>query len=387
MASKTNCTINGKKYYKISRKVGMKKNKTGVWISDRKTFYGSSKKEAEEKYREYMDQKSQKTSPLESMCLGEAIDSWVTNFFNNCELADSSKCLYHGAYVKHFQDSDLCKMTLPEVTAYHLQTFYNENAGEMTMSAIKALHKFLGAFYKHVELTTAGACHDITRPVKIPKTAKPKCEIKKIDTWNDEDLQKVIDALKGTTLRFLVILAANTGLRISEIRALQYSDIDENGILLIDKQLTEINYNGKRGARISDTKSACSNRTIPLPPEIMKELALHKQIHRAEMKRNEYITDTIFTTDRGGYYYRSSLSKRLRKIYNQVGVPAHPFHSFRKTYLTNLRRAGVDLESACRLAGHSSVNITAQYYIGIDDEAKREANSNILKYSFREEVG
>lgn len=255
------------------------------------------------------------------------------------------------------------------------------------MSAIKALHKFLGAFYKHVELTTAGACHDITRPVKIPKTAKPKCEIKQIDTWNDEDLQKVIDALKGTTLRFLVILAVNTGLRISEIRALTYRDIDENGILTVNKQVTEINYNGKRGVRISDTKSACSNRTIPLPPEILKELALHKQIHRAEMKRNGYITDTIFTTDRGGYYYRSSMSKRLRKIYKQVGVPAHPFHSFRKTYLTNLRRAGVDLESACRLAGHSSVNITAQYYIGIDDEAKREANSNILKYSFREEVG
>ena len=56
MAKKTNCTINGRKYYKISRKVGMKLNKNGIWVDDRKTFYGASKSEAEEKYDTYMKQ-------------------------------------------------------------------------------------------------------------------------------------------------------------------------------------------------------------------------------------------------------------------------------------------------------------------------------------------
>ena len=386
MASKTNCIINGKRYYKISRKVGMKKNKKGLWVDDRKTFYGSSKKEAEAKYREYMDHKA-KSHSLENVTLGAAIDSWVTNFFNNCSLADSTKMVYHNAYKNHFQNSDLCARHLQDVTAYDLQVFYNENIDKVSLSSLRALEKFLRHFYKHVELTTAGICHDITRPVQIPKSAKPKCEIKHIDTWSDNDLRKVIDSLQGTTLRFLVVLAVNTGLRISEIRALEYSDIDENGILTVNKQLSEINYNGKSGLRISDTKSACSNRTIPLPPEIMRELEDHKRLHRAEMKRNGYVTNVIFTSDTGHYYWKSMIYDALYKVYDRIGVERHPFHSFRETYLTNLRRAGVDLESASRLAGHSNVNVTAQYYIGVDDETKRKAAASILQFSIKENIG
>lgn len=59
MASKTNCTKNGKEYYRISKVVGHKINAAGNEVPVRKEFYGESKKEAEEKYREYMAKKSQ----------------------------------------------------------------------------------------------------------------------------------------------------------------------------------------------------------------------------------------------------------------------------------------------------------------------------------------
>ena len=57
MAKKTNCVINGKEYFRIYRKVGKKKNKDGLWVDDRKAFYGSCKSEAEAKYNEYMRKK------------------------------------------------------------------------------------------------------------------------------------------------------------------------------------------------------------------------------------------------------------------------------------------------------------------------------------------
>ncbi len=40
MASKTNCIINGKAYYRIRRKIGVKLNKQGLWVDDIKHFYG-----------------------------------------------------------------------------------------------------------------------------------------------------------------------------------------------------------------------------------------------------------------------------------------------------------------------------------------------------------
>ena len=75
MARKTNCTINGKDYYRIYRKVGMKVNKDGIWVDDRKAFYGSSKKEAEQQYQEYMKRKESGLNG--SMCLGQHIDEYI----------------------------------------------------------------------------------------------------------------------------------------------------------------------------------------------------------------------------------------------------------------------------------------------------------------------
>lgn len=401
MAKKTNWTdARGKKRFKIQRKVGTKINENGIEVSEYKTFYGSSKSEAEEKFRKYLEERSQeearrereeeeqkqkaeylKLHPYGDLKLHEVIDQWIVLYFNSYNLADSTKKLYTDAYNKHFKDSDLARMRFEDVTASHLQIFYNNS--DAPYSQLRALHKFLGNFYRHVELTHSEAYRDITRPVRLPANRKPKSEIKNVDTWKDEDLQKVIDVLEGTTLRFLVILAANTGLRVSELRALNYSDIDENGILTVNKQVTEITYNGKKGIRISDTKTECSNRAIPLPDEIMEELRIHKRLHRKEMKLNGYVTDIIFSSCNGNYLYKGTLDRALKKVYKSVGVPEHPFHSFRKTYLTNLRRAGVDLESASKLAGHSSIDVTAKHYIGIDNEMKRAANSSILQFTMK----
>ena len=76
MAKKTNCTINGKEYYRIYRKVGMKLNKLGIWVDDRKAFYGSCKREAEEQYQEYM-QRKKAAYPMKSRSLG----NWQTAIF------------------------------------------------------------------------------------------------------------------------------------------------------------------------------------------------------------------------------------------------------------------------------------------------------------------
>ena len=80
MAKKTNCTINGKEYYRIYRKVGMKVNKMGIWVDDRKAFYGSCKREAEEAYQEYMERKKSGQS-VNTACLGQLIDRYIDAVF------------------------------------------------------------------------------------------------------------------------------------------------------------------------------------------------------------------------------------------------------------------------------------------------------------------
>lgn len=405
MAKKTNFTDkNGNSYFRISRTIGTKINENGVSVPVKKQFYGSCKREAEEKFETFMrsqeeaaaeeqrkeearkkEEAERKLHPYGNKTLAEVIDRWIEQFFNHTDLADATKQLYVDSYNRYFRESQVALMPFESVTAGHLQDWFND-AG-IKYGALKAVHKLIGHFYRHIEVTSYGAYHDIARPVRLPKNNKPKGLIKHVDVWDDSDLQTLIEGLEGTMLRFMVILAAFAGLRSGELRALHFSDISEDGILTVNKQVTEVNYGGKSGIRISDTKTESSVRQVPLPPELMHELEVHRKLHRNMMRRKHFVTDIMFPSTKGDYLYKGTLRLMLKNECESLGIPFHPFHSFRKTYLTNQSRAGTPLETTSKLAGHSRVDVTAQYYINVDNERKLAANSNILKLVLKDDDG
>lgn len=379
MAKKTNCTIGGKEYYKTCRVVGKRINDKGKWVPIRKSFYGSCQKEAEQKYRDYMERQRQKKEV--DICTGELIDKWIDTIFKPSKLANSTKVKYISAYNKIFRYSSVAGKSLHDLTAIDIQTLYN-NCG-CNYATIRALHNLLRRFFKYVELNNLG--YDITGSVTVPTTKKSIDHGLEVDVWNDEDLKKVIDALKGTTLRLLVVMAVNTGARFSELLALTYDDV-KDGILSITKQQSEISPIGDEKVKIhiTSTKTISSKRLIPLTDAVMKEIAKHRVLHCKEMSLNGYQTNYIFTTGKGTLYYKRNIIRSLKRLYKRIGVPYHKFHSFRHTFGTNLSRAGVPIEETAKLMGHSSIEITAKYYINIDAKRKREALEKIIKYSLEE---
>lgn len=383
MAKVYNCERNGKEYYRINRKVGEQVNSEGKIVPIKKVFYGDGKKDAEDKYKAYMEQlklqeeEAKLVSDLNKP-LYQVIDHWIEVFFNNCDLAESTKELYVNNYTLHFRDTELASRRLADVTALMIQEFYNKS--DLKNSNLKAIHKLLIRFYNYCELNAI--CGNIVRPVKVPKkdTADKLHGVHEIDVWDDADLKKVIKALSGTTLRFLVVLAVNSGARISELLALTYNDIDGNK-LTINKQTTEIAYGGRSGVRLSDTKTACSNRVLYLSDEVVKEFEKHRMIHRKEMIENGYMTNIIFSSSTGNYRFKSEVTRSLKRLYKRIGVPQHTFHSFRHTFGTNLSRAGVPIERTSKLMGHSGVDVTSQYYINIGQAEKLDAVEKIVRFS------
>lgn len=315
------------------------------------------------------------------ICTGELIDKWIDTIFKPSKLANSTKVKYISAYNKIFRYSSVAGKSLHDLTAIDIQTLYN-NCG-CNYATIRALHNLLRRFFKYVELNNLG--YDITGSVTVPTTKKSIDHGLEVDVWNDEDLKKVIDALKGTTLRLLVVMAVNTGARFSELLALTYDDV-KDGILSITKQQSEISPIGDEKVKIhiTSTKTISSKRLIPLTDAVMKEIAKHRVLHCKEMSLNGYQTNYIFTTGKGTLYYKRNIIRSLKRLYKRIGVPYHKFHSFRHTFGTNLSRAGVPIEETAKLMGHSSIEITAKYYINIDAKRKREALEKIIKYSLEE---
>lgn len=391
MASKTNCVINGTPYYRIRKTVGKRLNEAGHEVDIVRAFYGKNKKEAEDKYEEFMNRKALNLDNSKQY-FGIMADRWIKAFLlNGNDLKNNTIRLYVGAWNNYMRPSEIYTMPLNEVSSGKIQTLFNTLAKEgCPISQIKAVKKTLNRFYKYL-VNNGYVPYDFTNTITVPKQIKT--ETKEVIVWSDEELSRILNGLEGAKngfrLRFFIILATYTGLRISELRGLKYEDIErtDNGYILnVKRQITvHENFNEEGTARftneITTLKSSNSYRTIPLNSIVMKELKIHRNWHLGEQMKNGYRSDFIFTTESGTYYELSNINRALDRYYKSIGLnnidsktgKRKGCHTYRRTFGTNLAKKGVPITTLCKLMGHSDISITAKYYIGISEEEKRKA--------------
>lgn len=166
-----------------------------------------------------------------------------------------------------------------------------------------------------------------------------------------------------------VYLCLYTGLRIGELCALKWSDIDlENEILSVNKtmqriQNTDNNTNSKTKIIIEVPKSDTSIREIPLSKHIINLLNKYKPINRS----NSY-----FLTGNMSYIEPRTLQNKYKKYLDKSGVENINFHALRHTFATRAIESGMDVKSVSEILGHSTVKMTLEKYVHITMEQKRK---------------
>lgn len=361
MATKTNTKINGRDYFRISRTIDGK----------RKYFYGTSKKNAELKYREYLEElagikESKKT--FDTATFNDRAGEFINNaLMVSQKYAEGTKARYESGYRCHVQGSKLDNMIVGYITPSDIQKFYNSL--DVSQQTLKNIHKFMSAFNKW--LIRNNYASDFLSAVELPKKEIAKRQ-DGIVTWSEEEVVLILRSLGHSVsfrLFFLVYVLLYTGMRISEALSLRYSDI-ENNIIHVQRQyyLNEIKppkYN--------------SVRDIPAHDELLSALKKHKAWHEKEMKRNGYKTDYIFTTSAGNLYSASSVRKQLVKFCSDNNIPYKHIHAYRATFCTQMCRCGVPLEVTSALMGHKNLEVTAAHYALVKQDTKEEAITS-LKY-------
>ena len=306
MANKTNVTINGVEYYRIRKTVGRKLNDAGKEIPIVKTFYGKNKREAEQKFAEFMNNKAMNIDNSKQF-FGILADHWLYDFLANDEsISNNTIRLYISTWNKYIKPSEIYHLPLEEISAGTIQRLYNKlSKTGCPNSALHTINKVMSRFYKHlVHQRLAPA--DFTSTLKVPKLKVE--EERHVITWTDDELYTILHsfekAQKGFRLRFLVVLATYTGLRISELLGVRYENIvktDKGYVLKVRQQVSNIttyNSDGSKSTRLGlkSLKSRRSYRTIPLNDIVMDELRIHRAWHREEAFRKQYELDFIFTT-------------------------------------------------------------------------------------------
>lgn len=195
--------------------------------------------------------------------------------------------------------------------------------------------------------------------------SSPKCRSKEIQIFSHEEMRKIRRAAMTSDSEDLgILLALYTGMRIGELCALKWENIDlKNRVIHVDKTLQRIKDPGKERktfVAITEPKSESSVRDIPVPTFMLNR-----------MSSMQGDSDCYFLTGKIKYLETRTYQYRYKRFLKKAGVQYKNFHVLRHTFATECIRLGVDVKTVSELLGHSSVKITLERYVHTDMETKR----------------
>ena len=276
------------------------------------------------------------------------------------QLKESSYAEYvqviHGHLMPYFQGLKSSQLTNDRVNQFvkdKLQSGRLDGKGGLSAKRVRDILAVLLQAIQYGEKKGAivGFDYDITRP-KVQSTQMP--------VLTAQEQNSLLDYAK-TNLdhkKLGIIIALYTGVRLGELCALQWSDINFNeGILSITKTLQRIkntapNSTTKTKMVIDTPKSKKSTRPIPLPTYL---LCLLKQLQQSnEMYvlsgKIKYVDPRV---------YQDNFKEYLKK----ADVPENTIHALRHTFATNAVARGFDVKNLSEILGHSSVRFTLEKYV------------------------
>ncbi len=196
---------------------------------------------------------------------------------------------------------------------------------------------------------------------------------KEIEIFEKSHQVKLINHLQSAidNRNFGILLTIHTGLRIGELCALKWSDINfDTQLLHINKTMIRT-YTKEDGSKLHITppKTRSSIRFIPLNKWIMQYAVL------LGGDDNEYII-----TGRKQHIEPNKYRTFYNALLEKLELPHLKFHALRHTFATRCIECGCDYKSLSQLLGHSNVAITMSMYVRPQLELKRKCVELLADY-------
>ena len=204
------------------------------------------------------------------------------------------------------------------------------------------------------------------------KLKRPKSIEKQVDCFTVLEQKKIENAVLNSKKgkMFGIVLCLYTGLRIGELLALTWSDIDfDKGLLVVSKTCHDGKINGAHSRIIDTPKTAHSRRIIPLPKQILPLLKNLKKRSTCE-----YII-----ADGNKPVFVRSYQRTFELLLNKLKIPHKGFHSLRHTFATRALECGMDVKTLSELLGHKNATITLNRYAHSMLEHKAEMMNRLGK--------
>lgn len=155
------------------------------------------------------------------------------------------------------------------------------------------------------------------------------------------------------------------------------------------KQQLDVNPKTKEQYIREETKTASSQRIIPLDPRLVDVINDYKKLQNEWRKSSDWkplagLEDLVFTSSSGKPIRHQSDNKHWRKMLEENGIPYMQQHTMRHLAISLMVSNGQPIEIVRAVAGHSDEAITRAVYTHIDVKSKVETMSSLVDRVFRE---
>lgn len=246
---------------------------------------------------------------------------------------------------------------LKSIRPYHIQEFL-QSLKEEDMTPINR-KKYLVT----LKLVLNKACdlgyiaYSPAQKIKAPKIkTKPK-----FNYLSPAEMNLLIKHTDGKH-RVLIMFACRTGLRQNEQLFVLWDDIDFNGGYVYVRE------NDLRGL-----KSESSERKVPLEPELLEALNVHKLKQMETLKAGQNPDNLVFTSSTGTALNPSNLDRRiLTPALTMAGLRKVRWHDLRHSYATALLSSGEPIAYVSKKLGHADPSITLKVYTHVLPETEED---------------
>ena len=314
-------------------------------------FYGKSHEEVCGKMNSFWDSQSYLQSNLTVKMLFE---EWLEVI--KFRVKQSTLANYLGKAETHilpvFGD-----IRADEIDTYHVQQFIsNKLNGGLSSNYVADIVILLKSVMKFA--VNRYNIRNRIADVIMPK--KKRADVLLLSKPQQNRLHKHLSANQDLT-SLGVALSLFTGLRIGELCALKWSDVDlSNKTISVSRTIQRIKVQGGTQLAITEPKSNSSVREIPIPDCIMP--LLKKFCSKGEL----YI---LSGTEKP--VEPRTMQYRFQALLKKAKLPSIHFHALRHMFATNCVELGFDVKSLSEILGHSGVEITLNRYVHSSLERKK----------------
>ncbi|RIX60584.1 site-specific integrase [Paenibacillus nanensis] len=293
---------------------------------------------------------------VNNMSLVELLDYWMKKYVKyKCE--ETTRYGYNNIISKHiapyFVDVELSKLQ-----PMHVQDYYDHLMKVKGLSP-NTVHKHHACIRKALDF---GMKQQLVHRNVADAVELPKKEFFEGVSYSKEQLNELLQKVKGTKLEVPVYLASYLGLRREEISGLKWKNVD------LEKRsisIVEVRTSAGKNVITKGPKTKESRRTIYIVDELL-EVLLRQKVTQKRFKdilKSEYEdSDYVFTKDNGKPYRVNSVTEQFSKFLQQNNFPKIRLHDLRHSFASILYAEGLDLKAISEVLGHSNVGTTIKIY-------------------------